>query len=117
MKIEKRAFDAGLQPERTALSWSRTLLVLLINVLMVIRVGYSNQNPTVLYAGVALAILMVIFYVFSVFRSAGFSLNRELTTQGSIRVKQCLSAVLCVTALLVALSSAMNIFRLFVGGL
>ena len=110
--MEKRAFDAGLQSERTALSWSRTLLVLLVNVLLVIRVGYSNQNPIVIYAGVVLAILTVIFYLVSVSRAAGFSFDRELTTQGSIRVKQWLSAALCGAALLVALSSVMKLLSL-----
>ncbi|REG83238.1 DUF202 domain-containing protein [Marinomonas pollencensis] len=111
--MEKRAFDAGLQAERTALSWSRTLLVLLLNVLLVIRVGYTSQNPIVLYAGVMLAVLTMIFYGLSVSRVAVFFLDRELTTQNSIRAKQWLSAALCVAALLVALSSAMSLLSVW----
>ncbi|MEL0613021.1 DUF202 domain-containing protein [Marinomonas arenicola] len=110
--MKKRAFDAGLQPARTALSWSRTILVLLVNVLMVIRVGYSNQNATVLYAGTSLAILMVFFYLASIYRGWFFSMEGELTTLGSIRVKQLLCAALCIAALLIALSSLMNVLRL-----
>jgi uncharacterized membrane protein YozB (DUF420 family) len=110
----KRASDGGLQPQRTSLSWSRTIFVLLINVLVVIRVGYSDQNTAVLYAGIILAVLTFVFYITYVYRTAGFEFEGELTTQSAIWVKRLLSAILCIAALSIFLSSMTNLIQNYI---
>ena len=46
--------DAGLQPERTALSWTRTALALAVNALLSIRAGLVAGEPWLVAVGVLL---------------------------------------------------------------
>jgi uncharacterized membrane protein YidH (DUF202 family) len=46
--------DSGLQPERTALAWSRTGLALLVNALVVLRSGWTSGQRWVLALGALL---------------------------------------------------------------
>jgi uncharacterized membrane protein YidH (DUF202 family) len=46
--------DSGLQPERTALAWSRTGLALLVNALVVLRSGWASGQRWVLALGALL---------------------------------------------------------------
>ena len=59
-----QARDPGLQPERTALAWSRTGLAMLVNALLALRTGWtSHQAPiTVLGFVLLLASGATIFY-------------------------------------------------------
>jgi uncharacterized membrane protein YidH (DUF202 family) len=46
--------DAGLQPERTALAWSRTALALLANALLALRCGLEGHDTLVTLMGLLL---------------------------------------------------------------
>jgi uncharacterized membrane protein YidH (DUF202 family) len=46
--------DPGLQPERTALSWSRTALAIAVNALLSIRAGFVAGEPWLVAIGVLL---------------------------------------------------------------
>lgn len=109
----KRELDGGLQAERTSLSWYRTIFVLLLDCLLVIRVGYTNQNQIVLYTGMILVILTISFYFSAVFRSPKLSMDVDLTNNSSIWMKCYLSALLCIAALMLSLSSIINIYLLY----
>ena len=49
------ARDPGLQAERTALSWTRTALVLVVNGLLAVRSGVVLAQPEFVIVGVVLA--------------------------------------------------------------
>ncbi|MRG60884.1 DUF202 domain-containing protein [Agromyces sp. CFH 90414] len=46
--------DPGLQPQRTALSWTRTALVIAVNALLALRSGLIHGEPWLVGVGVAL---------------------------------------------------------------
>ncbi len=46
--------DPGLQPERTALSWSRTALAIAVNALLAVRAGFVEGEPSLVVVGVLL---------------------------------------------------------------
>lgn len=46
--------DPGLQPQRTALAWSRTALALFVNALLALKSGFEHDDKLVLLMGLAL---------------------------------------------------------------
>lgn len=46
--------DPGLQPERTALSWTRTALVVAVNALLALRTGLVQGEPWLVVVGAVL---------------------------------------------------------------
>ncbi|WP_022890000.1 DUF202 domain-containing protein [Agromyces italicus] len=48
--------DPGLQPERTALSWTRTALVVAVNALLALRTGFVEGEPWLVVAGLVLVV-------------------------------------------------------------
>ena len=46
--------DPGLQPERTALAWSRTALALAVNALLSLRAGLVADEPWLVVVGAVL---------------------------------------------------------------
>ncbi|MFT6925479.1 MAG: hypothetical protein ACJAZP_001059 [Psychromonas sp.] len=110
MTINIRERDIGLQPERTTLSWLRTVFVVLINALLVARVGYSNDNDFVFFTGVGLVFFTISIYILSFTRMKKFAFDTELTTKNAIFAKRYIAFMVCLSALLIALSCATNLY-------
>lgn len=45
-------WDPGLQPQRTALAWGRTGLAMIVNALLVLRLGINAGDRPVEYLGI-----------------------------------------------------------------
>lgn len=64
--------DAGLQVERTMLAWNRTLFLVAINGLLLLRMGWGAANYLSLMPGIAFLILLVITKSYFYFNRAHF---------------------------------------------
>jgi ABC-type branched-subunit amino acid transport system permease subunit len=64
--------DPGLQPERTALSWTRTALVVAVNALLALRTGLVQGEPWLVVVGA------VLFATAGAVAAAGVLRRREL---------------------------------------
>ncbi len=51
--------DAGLQGERTALSWTRTALVITVNALLALRSGFVTGDAALTIVGVVLVVAAI----------------------------------------------------------
>jgi len=49
--------DRGIQPQRTALAWTRTALAMTVNALLVLRAGFVANEGLLLGWGVAMALV------------------------------------------------------------
>lgn len=52
-----RQADPGLQPQRTALAWSRTGLAMVVNAVLVLRAGLVEDDPALLMLGALLTLV------------------------------------------------------------
>ena len=48
--------DSGLQPQRTALAWSRTGLAVFVNALIVLRAGLASEQGVIIGLGAVLLV-------------------------------------------------------------
>jgi uncharacterized protein DUF202 len=69
--------DVGLQPQRTALAWSRTGLSVFVNALIVLRTGAVAEQPAILGLGFFLLLAAASSVVFGIWRM------RHLGSHGS----------------------------------
>ncbi|QDR77359.1 DUF202 domain-containing protein [Corynebacterium sanguinis] len=79
--------DAGLQPERTAMSWTRTALAMMVCSMTLLR--WSDSYPDVVFmAIVLLAVLAVVLIVFNrrMYRGQATELSHEHATPNAVGV-------------------------------
>ncbi|GAA1503473.1 uncharacterized membrane protein YidH (DUF202 family) [Agromyces terreus] len=70
--------DPGMQPERTALAWSRTGLAIAVNAVLVLRDGLSSSQPALSTAGVALFVLAAVAVAHGAVRRRQLDARREI---------------------------------------
>ena len=54
--------DPGLQPERTALAWTRTSVAMGMNALLVVRMGAQSEDRSVMALGLVLAVVALTLF-------------------------------------------------------
>lgn len=100
--------DPGLQPERTALAWTRTALAIAVNALLSMRAGFVAGEPWLVAVGVLL-----------------FAASGAVIAIGTIRRRQLSGARLAITpptgallgvAVTTLLASVGGVASVFVGG-
>ncbi|SFR73660.1 IPTL-CTERM protein sorting domain-containing protein [Agromyces sp. CF514] len=70
--------DPGLQPERTALAWSRTGLAIAVNAVLALRDGLSSNQPALSTAGVVLFVLAAVAVAHGTVRRRQLGARREI---------------------------------------
>jgi uncharacterized membrane protein YidH (DUF202 family) len=83
--------DRGLQPERTALAWTRTAMAMAVNAVLIVRLGGVYINWLLVLAGLLVGGLsLVVFVVASARRK-----QLDSDNPGSVSRKSMLLASLC----------------------
>ena len=88
--------DAGLQPERTGLSWTRTAWGLLLNAVVFLRIGYTSESFALVGLSCALIAVAGLTFGFGRIRT------RALVGNGSEAVVSILAIRLVAVATLLA---------------
>lgn len=54
--------DAGLQPERTALAWTRTSVAMGLNASLVVRMGLQSKDRAIISLGLVVILAALMLY-------------------------------------------------------
>jgi uncharacterized membrane protein YidH (DUF202 family) len=100
--------DPGLQPERTALAWTRTALAMAVNALLAMRAGFVAGEPWLVAIGVLL------FAASGAVVAIGTVRRRQLSGERLVITPPAGALVGVAVATLVA--SAGGVASVFVGG-
>ena len=60
--------DIGLQPERTALAWTRTALVLLVNGMLALRTGWAASQTAITVLALSLLLAAGLLFAYAAYR-------------------------------------------------
>ncbi|ONG14360.1 hypothetical protein BXT92_02205 [Klebsiella pneumoniae] len=109
MTLSLRTRDPGLQPERTALAWQRTLFSVFVLALASTRFGFARGDlVSGGIAGIALGLTVILAIVVQQRQVGG---NTALTTFASVMIKRLLSVVLGLEAISLVLSAVLSLLR------
>jgi len=109
-RITRRLADPGLQPERTSLSWYRTLFLILGVSMLFLRLGLVKDNLILIAASIVLLLsnLGICFYAYQ--RNLMDINNVGLTSYGSVVVKKLICFAIIFSAIAFVLSILSNNF-------
>lgn len=110
-RIKRRQDDPGLQPERTSLSWYRTLFLILGVSMLFLRLGLVKDNLILIAASIVLLLsnLGICFYAYQ--RNLMDINSVGLTSYGSVVVKKLICFAIIFSAIAFVLSILSNNFN------
>ncbi|EHN68753.1 DUF202 domain-containing protein [Aliivibrio fischeri] len=108
--LEKRPEDTGLQPQRTVLSWFRTVAVIFLNALLLMKVGLCSENTLFIVLGGTILLLATLMYSYSVQRNLIIDYNIELVDNKTVNMHRTISILLSIIAFLLFFYFAHNLF-------
>jgi len=110
-RIARRHDDPGLQPERTSLSWYRTLFLIVGVSMLFLRLGFI-KNDLILVAGSIILLLCNIGVCIYAYKRNLFDVKSTvLTSYGSVIVKKMICFAVIFSALVFALSIIMSSYN------
>ncbi|MEJ6077981.1 DUF202 domain-containing protein [Vibrio sp. 1-Bac 57] len=110
-RISRRHDDPGLQPERTSLSWYRTLFLIIGVSMLFLRLGFI-KNDLILVAGSIILLLCNIgVCIYAYKRNLFDERSTVLTSYGSVIVKKMICFAIIFSALVFALSIIMSSYN------
>lgn len=101
-KLNKRENDPGLQPQRTILSWFRSIAVIFLNALLLIKVGLNTHSHLLVALGIIALLLATFMYAYSIRRNQYVTYDIEVVSNQSITILRVISFSLFVVALLLS---------------
>jgi uncharacterized membrane protein YidH (DUF202 family) len=107
MTREALANDRGLQPERTALAWTRTSLAVVVSGALLLfkdrEIGHLGEHPVQLVVGVAASAVALVVFALGVRRRKTIQGRpRTFRTSGRPEVMVAGASIILLTALVVA---------------
>ncbi|PWC19866.1 DUF202 domain-containing protein [Brenneria roseae subsp. roseae] len=109
MDTDAAPHDPGLQQERTALAWSRTAFLLLVNSLLLLKAGLTLSSPGFISGGALLFLVTLAMYAWSAIRLRLILRSHSPCSRFSIRMMRGFTCAIIVTALLVALINLLTL--------
>jgi uncharacterized membrane protein YidH (DUF202 family) len=84
--VVRRPWDAGLQPERTALAWNRTGLAIVVNALLALRAGWTSERPMLVVVAFVLLIAAGGAIVYGAWRQRHLSTGLGMTAPPALAI-------------------------------
>lgn len=100
--LNKRDNDPGLQPQRTILSWFRSIAVIFLNALLLIKVGVNTRSHLLIALGIIVLLLATFMYAYSIRRNQQVTYDVEIVSNQSITILRVISFSLFFVGLLLS---------------
>ncbi|KGG92573.1 MULTISPECIES: DUF202 domain-containing protein [Comamonas] len=101
MKAGRYTRDVGLQPERTAMSWTRTASSLILNAFLVLRYAQSTNSFPLAALAIVIVVSAAAIYAEGLNRQSSFSIEMRphCTSNFSLKFVAASTLFACVTGL------------------
>lgn len=111
MNTDLRPRDVGLQPERTALAWQRTVFTVLIFSLAAVRAAFSRGDIVSCVLSGAGSLLALMLVAIAWRRQKVIVTRADLVPPSSVLAKRLISTALCLVSISLALPALINLLR------
>ncbi|MBC7005433.1 DUF202 domain-containing protein [Photobacterium sp. BZF1] len=95
----ERNRDIGLQPERTFLSWSRTILVLFLHTAVLVKIGWSKDSPVLFVTAGMLAVISFALLILVELRRVDYRYSLPLLNLRSVGMNLFFSTAVALSAI------------------